>query len=305
MSDNVTDSIKEVVTILDTPSQEAFLRATDQSLGKVAELTVKAVLGALTGGPAGAWTLFVSAFAQVFLEALTHTQHNLQKIEGAVSALVREPLMTGMEQLKLALKTAPSSEEATGYKLERMRMSLSSLDKAHSLALQGKLGVEVAFVDLLRGFCALELPGGMSEAKVHIDSFLKWACEQVADFFSLPSTLAEEDIIEKAKIISECELGKIHGTLAFSGNTLEGLYAAHYRRAWAIETHARLELLHRKRKKIQQDLLAASTETFLQKCKEIKDHLAEVGQLTAEKERLLDVVIRVSLLKTAIQESTK
>lgn len=289
MNDNVTRSLEEVVSILDTCSQEAFVRATDQSLGKVAEITLKAVFGAVTSGLSGPCGPFVSKFAQVFLEALFHTQHNLQEIEGAVSALVREPLMTGMEQLKLGLKTAPSSQEATGYRLGRLQMALSSLDRARSLALQRELLFEVAFVDLLRGFCALELPGGMSEATIHIDSFLKWACGQLAH---LPSITAKEEEIK--------EWDWAHATVGIP----DGMLGVRMVALEKIEgLRAEIDRLSRQKQKIQ-GLLANSTKTLLQKCEEIQDLLAEVRQLTAEKERLLSIVSHVFLLITAIEKTS-
>lgn len=278
-------SLEQVIALLDASGKEALGKATGQALDKAAEFTVKAASNALVSALLGPYGTFASKFVEIFLQGLFNSQQNLQKIETAVSALVREPLMTGVEQLKLANKTVPSSKEAAQYRIERFRMALASLDRARSLASEKESKFEIAFVDLLRGFCALELSGGASEAISHLTAFLTWAGEEVAH---LPSIMKKQQEIKEWDNVHSLD-GSPDGSGMLSLRILglekiEGL-------------RAEIERLTLQKEKIQ-DLLAEIDSPALEK-ERIRSLLAEIDELTPQKARLLNVVSYVSVLLQA------
>jgi hypothetical protein len=125
---------------------------------------------------------FISKFIHVFLEVFYDADEKPRQIEAVVSTLVREPLITGIEQLRVANKTVPFSEKSMRYRIERFQNALCSLDRARSLASEE---FEIALIDLLRGLCALEIPGGESEALVHLSSFEVWGHRKVEEISSV------------------------------------------------------------------------------------------------------------------------
>jgi len=165
--------IIRVIALLEESGKEALHRAAREAFGKVAEFGVTSILHDFPSSTIShSIGTFVFKFIQAFLEVLSGKEEKTQQIEAVVSALIREPLLTGLEQLRVANKTVLFSEKSKQYRIERLRNALNSLDRARSLASEE---FEIAIIDLLRGLCAFEIPGGTSEALIHLTAFQIWA----------------------------------------------------------------------------------------------------------------------------------
>ena len=172
----------QIISLLEMSGKEALNRAAEE-FSETTESEGISVLNDVQNGTLskdiGA---FISKFIHVFLEVFYDLDEKPRQIEAVVSTLVREPLITGIEQLRVANKTVPFSEKSMRYRVERFQNALCSLDRARSLASEG---FEIALIDLLRGLCAFEIPGGTSEAILHLTSFQVWGHKKVGDISSV------------------------------------------------------------------------------------------------------------------------
>ena len=112
----------------------------------------------------------------IFLKTLISINDSNHRIEKSLSKLVREPFLTAIEQFKVSCGLEGKSKEEKAYREARFRNSLTSFDKALSLAEPN----EKSFINLMRGFCALNLPGGVKEAEIHFRIFQD-ECEEYAN----------------------------------------------------------------------------------------------------------------------------
>ncbi len=115
------------------------------------------------------------SYAMAFLKALISINESNHRIEKSLSKLVREPFSTAVEQFKIGCKLEGASKEERLHRESRFRDSLTNFDKALSLGEPN----EKAFINLMRGLCAANLPGGETEAKIHFEVFQK-ECEENA-----------------------------------------------------------------------------------------------------------------------------
>jgi hypothetical protein len=179
-------NLGQAIALLESSSKDALSKAGREAFAKVAgdmvETSVKALSTVLSSAISTTCGVFLSEFVKVFLKELSDSQRKLRQIEGAVSALVREPFKTGMEQLRLAIRLQPYSEKQAQHRIERYKHALVNLDRARSLASEK---FEIALIDLFRGICTLELPGATDEAITHLTSFDNWAREEIASLLLL------------------------------------------------------------------------------------------------------------------------
>lgn len=103
---------------------------------------------------------FASAFATAFLKALLQSDDSLKRVERSVSKLVAAPMKTALEQFRVAMVSSAGDDTSASHQESRFRDCLKTLDGAYALAEQGDLPQ----VNLLRGLCALCLPGALREA---------------------------------------------------------------------------------------------------------------------------------------------
>jgi hypothetical protein len=181
----MNENMVQVIALLEKAGKEAlnqaFNEATREAFCKATESRVKSVSNdSLSSTASMSIGTFISKFTQAFLEIFYGMEERPRGIEVVVSALVREPLITGLEQLRMANETVSFSEKGMQYRVERFRNALCSLDRARSLASEE---FEIAFINFLRGLCAFELPGGTSEALVHLTSFQVWANKEAEHLF--------------------------------------------------------------------------------------------------------------------------
>lgn len=114
-------------------------------------------------------------YGMLFLKALFSINESTYRIENSLSKLVREPFLTAIDQFNIGCKLEGNSKKEKEYREERFRNSLNNFDRALSLAQPN----EKSFINLMRGFCALNLPGGSKEALIHFEVFQK-ECEKKA-----------------------------------------------------------------------------------------------------------------------------
>lgn len=173
----------QLLALLEESGKEALNKATREAFGNAAEFGAKSILNDLISDHLSqSIRTFVSKFAQAFLQIFYGTEEKTRQIEGVVSTPIREPLLTGLEQLRMANKTVLFSEKSKQFRIERLRNALYSLDRARSLASEE---FEIALIDILRGLCAFEIPGGTSEAIVHLTAFKIWAHKETDYFVSI------------------------------------------------------------------------------------------------------------------------
>jgi len=171
----MNENIIQVIALLEEPVKEAFKWAAREAFGEEAESGVKSILDDLVSNNLyDNKGTFVSKFIQTFLQIFSDKEKTSTQIEieEVVSAIIREPFLTGLEQLRVANKMVAFSKQSAQYRTRRFRNALNSFDRARSLASEA---FEIALIDLLRGLCAFELPGGTPEALVHLMAFQVWA----------------------------------------------------------------------------------------------------------------------------------
>ncbi len=215
--------------------------------------TSNAIISCLSGS----CRVFISEFSKLFSKEFSDSEEEFSNIEMAVSALIREPLKTGLEQLRFALITEPSTQDKTQYRIFRFRDSINNLDRAQSLASEQRKNFDSVFIRLLRGICVLEIPGGTSEAIVHLTAFQNWS-QNIENL--LPRVIEEkkqivEQLKEQAKpIIEATGYGFRDGTRAMP---LHSLAANNKSKAEVLQKEA--DSLSQVRKELQNITLHVST----------------------------------------------
>ncbi|NWF92528.1 MAG: hypothetical protein HXY46_06395 [Syntrophaceae bacterium] len=184
MNGNLNASMIQVVTLLEESGKEAINRAARGTFSNTPGFKVTSILKGdfidkhLSNGV----RTFVSKFIQIFLQIFYGTEKKNQQIGEMVSPPIRVPLLTALEQLRVVNKTVIFSEKNMQFRIGRLENALYSLDQARSLASEG---FEIALVDILRGLCSFEIPGGKSEAIVHLRGFKIWARKEVGRLVSM------------------------------------------------------------------------------------------------------------------------
>lgn len=153
-------------------------------------------------------------FAMGFLKTLISLNEKDHHIEKLLSKFMREPFKTALGQFKTGYLLDGTSKDERSHRETRFRDSLTNFDKALSLA---KSEEEEAFINLMRGLCAINIPGGVGEAKIHFKTFQKYcikkASELKCEVDSLVNNAKENE--EKAGEINVDDLpGRGGGSLA-------------------------------------------------------------------------------------------
>lgn len=138
-------------------------------------------------------------FAMVFLKTLISINESNHRIEKSLSNLIQEPFLTAIDQFKIGCKLEGTSKDDRTHRENRFRDSLKNFDKALSLA----KAEEKAFINLMRGLCAINIPGGLNEAKIHFKAFQKDCIKKASELKCKADSLidtAKENEIKASKI---------------------------------------------------------------------------------------------------------
>lgn len=139
-------------------------------------------------------------FAMIFLKTLISLNESNRRIEKSLSKLVQEPFLTGIEQFKIGCELIGDSKNERLHRETRFHDSLTNFDKALSLAEPG----EKAFVNLMRGLCAINLPGGTNEAEIHFKAFQQDCKAKASELKRIAGALindAQANELKASKII--------------------------------------------------------------------------------------------------------
>jgi hypothetical protein len=137
----------------------------------------------------------------------------LYDIKQQLSKLIREPLQTAIEQLRIAEKLNPVTDDQKQHRVFRYQQALGNLDKALSLCEAD----EKPFVNFLRGLATLNIPGGYIEAKYHLREFHA-ACLKIADDYANKASLQEKFAIESEAVANQIKVPK---GIGFGGGAAE------------------------------------------------------------------------------------
>lgn len=191
---------------------DAFIKSVKDSL-KVEE---KALLGN-TSTIAGKIIVlgannFFPSFVGLVLDSFIRTSDSeLKKISKQLSKLIREPFLTGIDQLKMASQISPGNEAEVSFQHQRLHAALENFDKAFNLSEPDeKLNIE-----LLRCLTLLKMNGAQQAAKERIDAFIQLALLKVQEF-EIRRTMLQKEIAEKeseADSIQDVKGAKIGGGL--------------------------------------------------------------------------------------------
>ena len=139
-----------------------WLESRREQLQTVLRSRIPALVAEVTGA-------FAVEFASVLLRGLLDSENSTRRIEKGVSKLVREPIKTALEQFRTASGLRPSDADGHLHQAQRFRECLVSLDRALSVAEES----DIPMIHLLRGTCALQVPGGTGEATEHLRRYVE------------------------------------------------------------------------------------------------------------------------------------
>jgi hypothetical protein len=106
---------------------------------------------------------FVVQLGIALIAALMKDNSIVERIEKGVSGLIREPLQTAIEELRLAERSFSGSKQQAAFAESRYHDALRNLDRARSLA----SGTELLAIRFLQGVAALHMKGAEREAAIH------------------------------------------------------------------------------------------------------------------------------------------
>jgi hypothetical protein len=153
----------------------AARRAVEQTLSITVEGSRDTVVSMLAAriphALAGVSGTLLVEFAGLLLKSLLQSDDAIRRIEREVATLAREPVATAFEQFRIAGMSTGTDQESVRHRQERYRSCLFNLDRAWVVADKS----EKPAIDLLRGLCALQVPGASAEAKAHLAAFIKEA----------------------------------------------------------------------------------------------------------------------------------
>ena len=112
----------------------------------------------------------------------------ISEVRETVTKLVRQPLVTGIEQLRLLLTMSPVGPAECEYRTDRARDALVQLDTALAVAEpEDRHGIH-----LLMGMTGSLIPGGEEEAIFHFEEFA-FAVETEADVLEFRAQIYDAD----------------------------------------------------------------------------------------------------------------
>lgn len=153
---------------------------------KVEEEEIKNIIGKFIG--IGIETFFPKLSTLIIGKLLT-TESEIKKIDRQVSKLIREPIKTGLNQLKIANTLSITSNINYQYLKLRYLHALENFDKAYNLSSDE----EKPYIDLLRGITTLKIEGGQNESVYHFKNFQKY-------YLEVEATCEKEEVLLRNKI---------------------------------------------------------------------------------------------------------
>lgn len=112
---------------------------------------------------------FIPSVVGVVLESLTtNSDSELKQMSKQLSKVIREPFLTGIDQLKTSLETQPTNESEINFQQQRLLTALQNFDKALQLCEEDEK-VQIKF---LQGVTLLKINGGTQEAKSRLREFI-------------------------------------------------------------------------------------------------------------------------------------
>jgi hypothetical protein len=148
-------------------ARSALTKTAEKGLELGSEKVVEATTRLVGRAAATLVGSFATEFAKAFLSALLDKDGAIKAIRSDVSKLVRAPLLAGIEQLRVAALLPTVTPDEAEFMITRHRQALNHLDQALSLCEPE----ERPLVAFLRGVAALNIPGGLAEARMHFVEF--------------------------------------------------------------------------------------------------------------------------------------
>lgn len=145
----------------------ALLRAGESLLTSTSKTLVEAAATGIPAAAAGALGAGGLQVAIQFLHFALGGSDAISQVREVVTKLVRQPLVTGIEQLRLLLTMSPVGRTEHEYFADRARNALVQLDAALSLAEPEDRHA----MHLLMGMTGSLIPGGEEEAIFHFEQF--------------------------------------------------------------------------------------------------------------------------------------
>jgi|GEM_PF-2726784 len=118
---------------------------------------------------------YISNIILMFLNKIVGKKDAAYELKKQISALLIEPLKTGLEQTKIAIEIKSPNDSQISYGISRFRDALLNFDKAYNLATDK----EKPFISLLRGLVTRQIPGAEIECAIHLNTFIEAANERI------------------------------------------------------------------------------------------------------------------------------
>jgi hypothetical protein len=161
-----------------TKSVKGALEKNTEAMASSTTITAIRIAATLSGN-------FVSEITLACLKAILAERDRLSEIERSVSKLVREPLKTGVERLRIADSLPAKTPNEVQHRLTRLRGALESFDRAVSVA----ESVDRPPIDFLRGLVAAQIPGAEDEAALHFTAFSDYCAKRAVAIRAKASAL--------------------------------------------------------------------------------------------------------------------
>ncbi len=154
---------------------EAFIKSAKQNL-QIDEASILGNTSTLVGKIIFVgFNNFMPSVVGAVLESFTkNNDSELKKISKQLSKLIREPILTGINQLKTSLKAQPTNESELAFQQQRLMIALQNFDKALQLCGEDEK-IQIKF---LQGVTLLKIKGGTKEAKSTLGEFIEMATSQ-------------------------------------------------------------------------------------------------------------------------------
>ncbi len=154
---------------------EAFIKSAKQNL-QIDEASILGNTSTLVGKIIiVGFNNFIPSIVAIVLDSLTKKNDSeLKKMSKQLTKIIREPFLTGIDQLKISLKTQPSNETEINFQQQRLMTALQNFDKAFQLCEED----EKAQIKFLQGITLLKLIGGAKEAKARLGEFIELSTEK-------------------------------------------------------------------------------------------------------------------------------
>ena len=180
--------MNNLIEIASSLMGKAFLKTVEESLSIGKNKLISASSSAFLQILSRVSGNFIIELSIACLKSLLESKESLRLIEKDINKLVREPLKTGIEQLRVAEILKSGTEKQSQHRVLRYQQALINFDKALSLAEEN----EKPFINFLRGLVAIHLPGAEEESIMHLKEF-QGACLKAAK--DLKNRAAHEEVL--------------------------------------------------------------------------------------------------------------